>query len=123
MGKMKELSQTLDDMIRAGEDLIQAANELKAYFSDTAEATSAAAAPVKTESAAPVNKTAAKKAAPETKQIELTDVRKLLAEKSRDGFTSDVKALLKKYGAAKLSQLDPDHYEAVMTEAEVLGNG
>lgn len=123
MEKMKELSQTLDDMIRAGEILIQTANDIKAYFSDTSEEAPAATAPVQAESPAPVNKAAAKKAAPEKKEIELTDVRKLLAEKSRDGFTSDVKALLEKYGAAKLSQLDPNHYEAVMKEAEVLGNG
>jgi len=120
---MKELSQTLDDMIRAGKILIQTANDIKAYFSNTSEEAPANTAPVQAESTAPVDKTAAKKAAPEEKKIELTDVRKLLAEKSRDGFTSDVKALLEKYGAAKLSQLDPEHYEAVMAEAEVLGNG
>ena len=37
MSKMSELSQTLDDMIHVGEDLIRVANEIKEIFSETAE--------------------------------------------------------------------------------------
>jgi hypothetical protein len=46
------------------------------------------------------------------------DVRRVLAAKSRDGFTAQVKALITKYGAPKVSELDPAHYEAVIAEAE-----
>ena len=34
-----------------------------------------------------------------------------------------VRALLKKYGAAKLSEIDPANYEALLQDAEVIGNG
>ena len=38
MSKMSELSQTLDDLIRCGEDLIRVAGEIKEIFSGDAEA-------------------------------------------------------------------------------------
>ena len=59
------------------------------------------------------------KAAPVT----LEDVRKVLAEKSRAGFTDAVKAIITKHGAEKLSDIDPSKYESVLSDAEVLGNG
>ena len=39
------------------------------------------------------------------------------------GFTKEVKELLMKHGANKLSEIDPAEYEALLTDAEVLGNG
>ena len=57
------------------------------------------------------------------KQLSLTEVRAVLAEKSRAGFTKEVKELLIKHGADKLSEINPDEYEALLTEVEVLGNG
>lgn len=52
--------------------------------------------------------------------ITLEDVRKLLTEKSRDGKTADVKALLKKHNANKLSEVNPSEYETLLKEAEEL---
>ena len=49
-------------------------------------------------------------------------VRAVLAEKSHDGYTDEVRSLLQKYGAEKLSAVDPEKYEALLAEAEVLGN-
>ena len=46
------------------------------------------------------------------------DVRKVLGDKSRAGFTADVKALITKYGVEKVSQLDPTLYAAIIAEAE-----
>ena len=57
----------------------------------------------------------------EDKPLTLTDVRKLLAEKSRDGFTDQVRELLVKYGADKLSAIDPSKYKDLISEAECLG--
>ncbi len=34
----------------------------------------------------------------------------------------EVRALLQKYGAAKLSEIDPANYEALLQDAEVIGN-
>ena len=49
--------------------------------------------------------------------ITLEEVRRALAELSRDGFTTQVRELLMKYGAKKLSEVNPDKYEALMQEA------
>ena len=56
----------------------------------------------------------------EEKQLTLEDVRAILADKSRAGFTSQVKALLEKYGANRLSEVAPEHYPALLKDAEVL---
>lgn len=56
----------------------------------------------------------------EEKQITLEEVRAILAEKSHDGFTSEVRALLQKYGASKLSEIDPSKYPALLADAEDL---
>jgi hypothetical protein len=62
-------------------------------------------------------------AAPPPKEPVLTeaDVRKVLAGKSKDGFTKEVKELLSKYGTKMISELDTAHYAAVIAEAEEIG--
>ena len=52
----------------------------------------------------------------------MEQVRAVLADKSRAGHTAAVRELLQKYGAAKLSQVDPKHYEALKKDAEVISN-
>ena len=49
-------------------------------------------------------------------------MRTVLAEKSRNGFTKEIKELLKKYGASKLSEVDPKNYEALLKDTEKLNN-
>ena len=49
--------------------------------------------------------------------LSLIDVRKILAEKSRDGHTDQARLLLQKYGADKLSAIDPSHYKNLADEA------
>lgn len=44
------------------------------------------------------------------------------ADKSRKGFTADVKAILTKHGADKLSEVNPAEYKALLAEVKVLGN-
>ena len=69
----------------------------------------------------PEKKTAAKKEEKaEPKPLTLERVRAALAEKSRAGHTAEVKALLIKHGADKLSDIDPAEYPALLAEAEVL---
>ena len=62
------------------------------------------------------------KSAEPTKEITVADVRKLLAEKSRMGYKAEVKALVKKYGADKVSELPEGTYAAVLKEAEQIGS-
>ena len=42
---------------------------------------------------------------------EIEDVRKILADKSRLGHTAKIRELLEKYGAKKLSEIDPSNYK------------
>lgn len=58
--------------------------------------------------------------APEEKPLTLEEVRMVLAEKSRAGHTAEVRALLVKHGADKLSDIDPAKYPALLADAEVL---
>ena len=53
-------------------------------------------------------------------KISIDDVRAVLAEKSQQGKTREVKALLMKYDAGKLSGVKPEDYENLLKEAEVL---
>lgn len=59
---------------------------------------------------------------PPPKAITLEEVRAVLAERSHDGYTDQVRGLLQKYGAEKLSGVDPKHYAALLKDAEVLGH-
>lgn len=52
----------------------------------------------------------------------LEQVRAVLAEKSRAGHTAAIRELLQKYRAAKLSLVDPQHYEALLRDAEGLAD-
>lgn len=54
--------------------------------------------------------------------LTLEEVRTVLAEKSRNGFTAEIKELLKKYGASKLSEVDSKNYEALLKDTEELNN-
>ena len=55
--------------------------------------------------------------------IPLEKVRGVLAEKSRDGYTAEVREIIKSFGSERLSEIDPSQYEAVLKKAEELGNG
>jgi predicted LPLAT superfamily acyltransferase len=55
--------------------------------------------------------------------LTLEKVRGVLAEKSRVGYTAAIRALLEKRGAAKLSEIDPKEYAALLAEAEALNDG
>lgn len=54
------------------------------------------------------------------KTVTIEDVRAVLAAKSQDGKTKEVKALLMKYDAGKLSGVKPEDYAALLKEAEAL---
>ena len=54
------------------------------------------------------------------KVITLEEIRSVLAEKSMSGFTDEIRGLLEKHGAPKLSQIDPANYAALLADAEAL---
>lgn len=54
------------------------------------------------------------------KKVTVEQIRAVLAEKSQDGKTAQIKELLKKYGAVKLSAVEEKNYLALFADAEKL---
>ena len=54
----------------------------------------------------------------EKKTVSLQEVRAVLADKSRNGKTAEVKELLTKFGVNKLSELDASKYDELLKLAE-----
>lgn len=63
-----------------------------------------------------------KKEEEKTPALKLSDVRAVLAAKSREGYGDKVRALIEKFGANKLSEIDPAHYSEILKEAEGFGS-
>ena len=121
MGKMKELTTELQELRHCGETLISIADTLTALFSeDNEEAAGSKPAKKSKKQTAEVTEAVPETAAAPEKVYSFTDVRALLADKSRTGHTAAVRELLHKYGAQKLSELAPENYAAVVAEAEVM---
>lgn len=104
MSKMNDMAMTIEELRNAAAAINDAANWLAQQFGGTSKADEKAKNPA----------TSAKPA------LTLEDVRAVLADKSRAGHTAEIRELLKKYGASKLSLVDPKHYEALLREAKVL---
>ena len=127
MGKVKLLLDVIGDL-RSLADSLQAVADAVA---DSGAAEAELTTTKETEKAGKAGKTAAKNTAkkdakpaekqePEEKLLTLEAVRAVLAEKSRSGHTEEVRELLAKHGADKLSEIDPAEYAALLAEAEVL---
>ena len=56
------------------------------------------------------------------KPLTFEEIQTAFGMKSKDGYTAEVKALITKFGAKKLSEIDPADYPALMKELEVIGN-
>ena len=54
--------------------------------------------------------------------VTLEQVRAVLAEKSHDGLTEQVRGLLQKYGAQKLSAIASDRYADLLRDAKELND-
>ncbi len=122
MGKVKLLLDVIGDL-RSLADGLQAVADAVAENDASAEMTATKEAEEKGRPKAAAKKNTAKKtvkAEPEEKPLTLEEVRAVLAEKSRAGHTAEVKELLNKHGADKLSEIDPAEYPALLADAEAL---
>ena len=104
MGRICELELAIKDLRSAAATINEVANTLAEMFS-TASANEALDT-----------------AAPAEPVLTLEQVRAVLADKSRMGFTTEIRSLLQKYGAVKLSGIDPANYKALVADAGVLGD-
>ena len=107
MSKMSDMAATIEELRNAAVTITDVANWLTEMFSTTAVD--------ETQESEPVS--------PPEPALTLEQVRAVLADKSRMGFTAEIRSLLQKYGAAKLSGIDPVNYKALVADAEVLGDG
>ena len=112
MSRMKLLLDVIED-IRSLADSLQAVATALGQ-SDPEDTAAPDPAPEAPPAPAPAD--------PPTKVITLEEVRAVLAERSHDGYTDQVRGLLQKYGAETLSGVDPKHYAALLKDAEVLGH-
>lgn len=64
--------------------------------------------------------TAGAKTEKKEKAVEVENIRAVLAQKSQDGKSKEIKALLGRYGVAKLSAVKAEDYPALIQEAKVL---
>ncbi len=102
MSKMSEMAATIEDLRSAAAAINEAANWLAKQFSGDEPV------PEETVPAEPV--------------LKLEAVRAVLAEKSRAGFTAQIRSLLQKYGASKLSEIDPTRYGGLLADVEGLND-
>ena len=114
MSKIKLLLDVIEDIRSLGNCLQILADELAGNESNEEQ--------IHEEQQVEVTETVKVEQPAEPKTISFEEVRAVLANKSRAGFTTEVKALIEKHGAAKLSDIDPSEYETVLAEAEVFGN-
>ena len=103
MSKTNDMVMTIEELRSAAAAINEAASWLAEQFGGTADES-----PAKEE---------------KKPELKLENVRAVLAEKSRAGHTAAIRTLLQKYGAKKLSGVDPKHYEALLKDAEELDDG
>ena len=106
MSKMSDMSMTIEELRNAAVAINDAANWLTQQFSSDDKHQN--------------RDIDAKQEKKMKSTLTLEEVRAVLADKSRAGHTAEIRELLKKYGASKLSLVDPKHYESLLREAEVL---
>lgn len=97
MGKMNELAEQLTELRHCGEILIGVSETLTEMFSTPA----------------PFRESVQK-----TPTFE--EVRAILAKKSRDGYTEEVKTIITELGADRLSAVKPEQYDELLKKSEVL---
>ncbi|WP_213360119.1 rRNA biogenesis protein rrp5 [Enterococcus gallinarum] len=111
MSRMKLLLQVTDDVQALADSLRELVEAMQSGESEqTTEAPEIKQAPMS-------------KPEPQVKELKqptLEEVRGLLARKSQEGKSTEVKALIEKFGASRLSEIKPEGYVALMAEAEGL---
>ena len=103
---MTDLTKLDELLAKAVDDINKCRLELKSYLAPETKAIEVATEP-----------------AVELVPITFEEVRTRLAELSRDGKTAQVRELIAKFGATKLSEVDKKHYPAIMDGAVEIEHG
>ena len=115
MSKMSELDDAIKELRKCGETLLGVAEALRALFSTPDE-------PINPDEFIEIYnpETDAEQPEPKDEPVTFVQLRSRLSEISRSGKTAEVKELIAKYGASKLSDIAESDYAAVLAEAEGL---
>ena len=92
---IKELSEALTSIIEHAQGILDEAEHIRAMLSQPEE--------------------------PDAKAYTLTEVRAKLTALSTSGHRAEVRELLTRYGAQKLTEINPANYTALMADAEGIG--
>ena len=106
MSKMSELAMVLDELAACGEKLTETARAIRRMFMEAEEPEQTQEQPAQAE--------------PEEKKYTFTEVRKAFSAKSHAGYTEQIRSLIGKYGADKLSAVKEEDYPALMAELEAM---
>ena len=106
MGFMNEMNIALTEVADHSRRLQEAAERICSLCADIA--------------AAYYPEIVARQAAAE-KTVTIEEIRALLFEKRQAGFDDEARALIKRHGAKKLTEIDPGEYAALLQEAEAIG--
>ena len=123
MGKVKETSKEVLDMHTRAKALLETSTYLKQQAEELLSATTALMETYNSEK--DTGHTNPEPISPHTtaaKEITKEEVRGILAKLSAKGHGEEVRTLLSKYGANKLSELDSSDYTDVMKEAKEISN-
>lgn len=98
---MSDMAMTIEELRKSAATINEAANWLAEMFRGDEPTQEAEPTPVES-------------------VLTLEAVRAVLAEMSRAGYTTQIRSLLQKYGASKLSEIDPASYKALLADVEEL---
>lgn len=92
--KMNELDLLLNEFEQAVSNVQELAGQIRSFFTTKEE--------------------------PVDKEISFIDLRALCANKSRAGFTEEIRTMILDTGANKLSEVEPNRYAELYTRVEAL---
>lgn len=104
MDKVKLVIEVIEKLLKVADDLKVLSESIRAVCTTVAEGIEVPEAPKQIEA------------------VSLEKVRGVLADKSRAGHTAEIKAIIGRYGADRLSAVDPRHYPEILKEAEGLAD-
>lgn len=126
MSKIQLLLDVVDNMRALADSILAVANTMQgnedlkpvspAPVSDTLKPATPLPEPIPTPK--PVRETMS--AETPAKAVTLPEVRTMLGKLSRDGYTDQIRTLIRKYGGERLGEIDPANFGALLKEAEEL---
>ena len=130
MSQMNEMTLTIEDLRKIADAIRETADRLSRTFGDPGDPfpaveADAEGAPLAEVPGVTVDGKAAGGKVPEGTghcgtpgTLSKEELKGILARKSREGHTDQIRELLMKYGASCVSQLDPKYYGDVLKETE-----